>query len=80
MDKFLYSVSHSYNDVDCIEMKFIGVFSSLENANKAIDTSFSLKGFNQYPRDCFRITEIRLDDLSDWFNGFDENDLIMIDY
>lgn len=79
MNTDLYVVTHSHFNFDCIELKYIGVFSSLDNANKAIDICWKLKGFDKYPRECFNIEKYLLDILKNE-DGFNEEDLITVEY
>ena len=70
-----YDVSYAF-DVDdenykCIERyAFIGVFSSMEKANEAIDYLMNQKGFKDHSRDCFYIGSCKLNKLQEWMTGF----------
>lgn len=65
-------LQHSYeygenNQYD--ETKFIGVYSSMEQAKQAIIRLQNITGFKDYPVDCFYIDEYRLDE-DNWVEGF----------
>lgn len=49
--------------------KLIGIFSTRENAEKAIATHKDLEGFRDFPLDCFEIHESELD-RTNWNDGF----------
>ena len=51
------------------EEKLIGIYSTKENAEKAIGEHMTLPGFNELPVDCFEIHETTVD-RSDWTDGF----------
>ena len=48
----------------------LGVYSSVEKAEEAIERYHKLSGFIDYPKDCFYITECNVDHDSDWIEGF----------
>ncbi|NDV58951.1 hypothetical protein [Bacteroides sp. 519] len=74
-----YTLKHRYLvDEIYIESKFIGVFSSWEEADKAIDIFFVLPGFKDYPRDCFIIKEYIVNDYDKWKDGFKEEQLDLL--
>ena len=68
--------SHKYKLVDHFEHKYIGIYSSLENAEKAVALLKSKSGFKDTP-DGFRITKVltlfkpRFLDNTYWVDGFD---------
>lgn len=67
--KSIFSVSHSYTvDRYLDDERFIGVFSSEEKAEKAIEELKKQKGFILHPDD-FDISEIEINDLL-WKSGF----------
>jgi len=68
-----YKIEDVYN-----ESKFIGIFSSIEDVNKAIDFSIQLSGFRDYSRDCFIVTKHFVDDYTKWSNGFNEEELELL--
>lgn len=51
------------------EEKLIGVFSSEEKANAAIDTLKNREGFRDCPLSCFEIHKTEVDRMS-WVDGF----------
>ena len=71
-----WKVSHKYRLVDHFERKDIGIYSSLENAEKAIATLKDKNGFKDTV-DGFRITKVfilfkpHLLDNTYWVDGFD---------
>ena len=71
-----WKVYHKYKLIDHIERKDIGIYSSLENAEKAIDSLKTKSGFKD-TADGFRITKVftlftpRLLDNTYWVDGFD---------
>ena len=70
-----YVVDYTF-DVDdenykCIERHaFVGVFSSVEKANEAIDYLMNQQGFKDHPKDCFNIDFWELNKLQEWMTGF----------
>ena len=71
-----WKVSHKYKLIDHIERKDIGIYSSLENAEKAVALLKTKSGFKD-TADGFRITKVltlfkpRLIDNTYWVDGFD---------
>ena len=71
-----WKVSHKYKLIDHIERKDIGIYSSLENAEKAVASLKTKSGFKD-TSDGFRITKVftlftpRLLDNTYWVDGFD---------
>ena len=71
-----WKVSHKYKLVDHIERKDIGIYSSLENAEKAV-ASLKIKNGFKDTADGFKITKVltlfkpRLIDNTYWVDGFD---------
>ena len=71
-----WKVFHKYKLIDHIERKDIGIYSSLENAEKAVETLKDKNGFKDTV-DGFRITKEftlfkpRLLDNTYWIDGFD---------
>lgn len=64
----VYLLTHSY-EVDEIErMKFLGVFESKKEAERAISKFLLLPGFKDYP-DCFEISEFEVNEIL-WDEGF----------
>lgn len=71
-----WKVSHKYKLIDHIERKDIGIYSSLENAEKAVASLKTKSGFKD-TTDGFKIVKIftlfkpRLLDNTYWVDGFD---------
>ena len=71
-----WKVSHRHKLSNHIERKDIGIYSSLENAEKAVATLKTKNGFKDTV-DGFRITKVftlfkpRLLDNTYWIDGFD---------
>lgn len=51
------------------EEKFIGVFSSKEKAEEAINLLKNKEGFSDYPKKCFEIDKATVD-RPNWTEGF----------
>lgn len=51
------------------EEKLIGVFSSEEKAEEAINLLKDKEGFSDYPKECFEIDKATVDGLN-WTKGF----------
>ena len=68
----VYLLEHSYQqiegDYDTTETKTLGIFSSKEEAETAVEFYKTLKGFKDYP-DCFNIDRYELND-KEWTEGF----------
>ena len=71
-----WKLSHKYKLIDHMEHKHIGVYSSIGNAEKAIELLKTKNGFKD-TADGFRITKVfsllkpRLLDMTNWIDGFD---------
>jgi len=52
------------------EVKELGVYSTRELAEEAIDRYATLPGFRDFPLDCFFIAEPTLDKDAGWEEGF----------
>lgn len=66
--KYIYNVDHIYDvnkELGLTNVKGIGVFSSIEKANEAIDQVIVMPGFRDYPRENFRIDKIKIDQWAD---------------
>lgn len=73
---FCYKVIHKYVLLDHIERKNIGIYSSIENANKAIESLKEKNGFKDTIDGfkilkCFRFIKPKLLDKTFWVDGFD---------
>lgn len=69
-----YQVSHKYKLIDHFERKVIGIYSSIDNAEKAIEQlkkgfKYTVKGFKI--KKVFRFFRPRLLDKTFWIDGFD---------
>ncbi len=67
--KLLYRLDHKHAFSNYEESMHIGTFSSYENADKVIDELVKRPGFVLFPRSCFIITKVEVDDYL-WKNGF----------
>ena len=68
---FLLWHTHNLTD-DCgtrEEVKLIGVFSSAEKANEALEQLKNKEGFRDFPISCFEIAKTKIDQTS-WIDGF----------
>lgn len=83
-NKKYYGLMHSY-DYQCkeydeegevffedMEMKVLGIYSSRQEAEEALNRYYKLPGFNKYLRECFTIYECKLDKDDGWNEGFDD--------
>ena len=69
----VYVLSHVYEygeDNEFDEVKELGIYSTKEKAEQAVDRYYALNGFNRYPRSCFQIDEQELDVDAFWTEGF----------
>ena len=71
-----YKVLHKYKLIDHFETKEIGIYSSMENANSAIEQVKEKNGFVDYQdnfiiKKCFRIIKPKLLNKTFWIDGFD---------
>lgn len=77
----IYTLDHSYSiDEIYTTRKFIGVFSSWEEANKVIDQFIILPGFKDYPRECFVIKKYIVDNYDEWKDGFTNEEQLELIY
>lgn len=67
--EFVYKVDHVYEVDDIEEVKFIGVFSSIEKAREAVNELILQPGFKDHPTDAFQINKIKIDRIG-WVEGF----------
>jgi len=71
-DQKIYVLQHSYDygeDNEHEETKFIGVYSSVEQAKGAINRLKEQEGFRSFSTDCFYIDEYQID-KDQWVEGF----------
>lgn len=79
----LYKVDHLHIIYDDIEdLKFIGIFSTRENAEKAVEILSRQPGFKDFPKiiteddidnetnEGFYINEVVVDEIAGWKEGF----------
>ena len=71
-----YKVSHKYKLIDHFEYKAIGIYSSLDNANAAIELLRTKNGFKETVegvkvKKVFKFFQPRLLDKTFWVEGFD---------
>lgn len=64
----MFVVQHAYERDESAEVKFIGVYSSQENAERAVERMKKLEGFCDHPDD-FHIDRHGLDE-DHWTSGF----------
>lgn len=65
----VFILEHVYEMDDKEEIKFIGVFSSSDKAQAAIESLKNILGFNKHSIECFQIHETKLDEF-EWKEGF----------
>lgn len=68
MSKKVYLLEHGYEQGDIDIVKYLGVFSSRQNAEEALEKYKTLPGFCDMPDD-LHIYEIVLD-FMEWSEGF----------
>lgn len=68
--KKLYRLEHLHNTDGYDQELYIGLFSSIEEVEKAIEQLIDQPGFKNHPRECFRISEKKVD-MFEWKNGFE---------
>ena len=71
-----YKVTHKHKLIDHDEYKKIGIYSSMNNAEKAVEFLSSKSGFKENVdgfriRKVFRLFEPKLIDKTFWVDGFD---------
>lgn len=72
--KKVFILQHVYEKDDREEVKFIWVFSTQANADKAIEALESMPGFGNLPVECFQMSEAIIDhyERKEWFITWDE--------
>ena len=65
----VFILEHVYEKDDIEEIKFIGVFSTIEKAEAAVEFLRCKPGFKDHPLVCFQIEHSRLD-FYEWKEGF----------
>ncbi len=72
MIEYVYVLTHSYEygkNLEYIESKMLGVYSSIESVKKAIEKYSILPGFKDYPAECFIIDKYKINEMK-WTEGF----------
>ncbi|MDU1890796.1 MAG: hypothetical protein E6767_08915 [Dysgonomonas sp.] len=70
MDKLFYELYHVYDNDEFEEIsKFIGVFSSMEKVDNAIEHLIKQSGFNNFSKDNIIISQSKLNEY-EWKEGF----------
>lgn len=76
LDNKMYLLYHQYEYGENNENKILGIYSSEQEAFKAIERYYKLDGFKKYSKDCFGVDEYNVDVDSGWKEGFvNSNDL-----
>ena len=81
--KKVYFLQHVYEygeENEYEEVKNLGIYSSIEKASEAIERYIPFKGFRDYPRECFHISEYFLDEDSNWKGGFVSSEEILQEF
>lgn len=68
MKKF-YVLEHYYEINDFDEAKLIGIYSSKEKAQRALESVENLPGFKDFPKENFNIDCYEIDE-DNWTEGF----------
>ena len=69
-DKLIYVLHHTYATENDQETKFLGIYSSQNKVNEAIEKYFTFPGFNKYSKECFIVGTCNIDENSNWLQGF----------
>ena len=67
--EYVYKVDHVYEIENSEEIKFIGIFSSIEKANEVIKNLILQPGFKNHSIETFQISKIKIDRIG-WAEGF----------
>ncbi len=73
LDIKMYQLYHEYEygeKNEYKEIKHLGIYSSEQEASKAIDRYYKLAGFKKHPKDCFKVGEYIVDVDTNWKEGF----------
>jgi hypothetical protein len=76
----VFCLIHMYEVENEDEIKELGIYSSREMAEKAIERYFKLPGFCEYSISCFKICEYIIDEDSEWTEGFINTNKIAQDF
>lgn len=83
LDNKMYLLYHQYEygeNNENEENKILGIYSSEQEAFKAIERYYRLDGFKKYSKDCFGIDEYNVDVDSGWKEGFVNSDDLKKDF
>lgn len=83
LDNKMYLLYHQYEygeNNENEEIKILGIYSSEQEAFKAIERYYKLDGFKKYSKDCFGIDEYNVDVDSGWKEGFVNSDDLERDF
>ena len=72
-DKKMYLLYHEYKygeDNEYKEIKLLGIYSSEQEASKAIERYYKLAGFKKYSKECFIVDEYIVGVDTNWKEGF----------
>lgn len=62
------------------EIKTLGIYSSEQEATKAIERYYKLAGFKKFPKECFCINKYSVDIDTNWKEGFVDTDDLEQDF
>lgn len=65
----VYLLDHVYEKDGEEVVKFIGAFSSEENAKAVVGKLKNMRGFNRFPEECFVVSRCIVDQYG-WSDGF----------
>ena len=72
--RVIFTLAHVYeygeNDDVEVRVKELGIYSTYQKAEEAIERYAILPGFNRHPRSCFIIDEYEIDTDQAWTEGF----------
>lgn len=66
----LYHVYEYGDNKEHEDIKILGIYSSETKALEAAERYYKLDGFKRYPKECFEIWEIKVDEDFAWKEGF----------
>ena len=71
-DKKIYLLYHmyEYGEDEDEEIKFLGIYSSEQEASKAMERYYKLAGFREYPKEFFIIDDYVVNEDTHWKEGF----------
>ena len=83
LDNKMYFLYHQYEygeNNENEENKILGIYSSEQEAFKAIERYYKLDGFKKYPKECFGVDEYNVDVDTGWKEGFVNSDDLEQDF